>query len=95
MTKYVAGVTQVPRPGIRKWTAVAQGIAAPPTADMSPAEQVELRIEDGPEDPRVVIPRAGSRELAGDTRREDLHAAFEQADWQCDVAQSDLSSVDD
>ena len=77
MPKYVTGVTQVPQSGIHKWATVDEEGAARPTADMPPAEQVELQMEDGPEDPGFVIPHASNGEFAGDIWHEDLHAAFE------------------
>lgn len=90
MTKYIARVTEVFRSGIHVMAKVQNG-AVIPLAGLPLPDRVEIELEGGRENPCMMYRYTEANQSCGDTRHENLEAAFEQAKFEYGLDEKDFS----
>ena len=93
MTKFVASVTRVLRPGIHKMGGVRAGEPRP-VADLPFPDRVEIEMDGGRQDPCMMYRYTDSGEFCGDTWHETLDAAFAEAKSEYGLVGDDFTQAD-
>lgn len=94
MTKLVAKVTRVLRPGIHKIGGVREGEVRP-GAELPLPHRVEIELEGGRQDPCMMYRYTDGGEFCGDTWHETLDAAFAEAKSEYGLVEDDFSQADE
>ncbi len=94
MTKYVARVKEVLRPGIHKWATIRDGRPVP-VADMPLPNRVEIELDCGPDQPCMMYRYTDAGEFCGDTWHENLKSAFAQAAFKYGLSERDFVRIAD
>ncbi len=94
MTRLIATVTNVLRPGIHKIGSIQDGELRA-VADLPLASHIEIDMKGGPEDPCFLYRYTAAGEFSGDTWHLNLADAIDQASWEYGLTEEDFSPVDE
>ena len=93
MTKYVARVRQVLKPGIHKWGTLDEDGMPQGVADMPLPDRVEIEMDGTPRDSCMMIRCTDDGQFGGDTWHENLRGAFDAAEYEFGLVEADFERL--